>query len=169
MEVVMSSFRSSLALRLATAGLTALSVASCVVYTHEKPSSSPTSTTRATSANTSGPEAADTSNQTSNASSTATTAATTSASNDAKVVISDSIREACSLPDTAEGGPRFRPGSSELETTSRGIVEKAAECLKSGALAGAKVRVVGRTDNVGGDDYNMELGMSAPSRQRPIS
>jgi peptidoglycan-associated lipoprotein len=35
-----------------------------------------------------------------------------------------------------------------------------AECLSKGALAGRKIRLIGRTDPRGSDEYNMVLGQA---------
>ena len=68
--------------------------------------------------------------------------------------ISPEIRKLC--PGIPE--PRFGYDSSELRGEWTVALEKLADCMKTGGLAGKKVLFTGHTDPRGDDDYNMSLG-----------
>jgi outer membrane protein OmpA-like peptidoglycan-associated protein len=152
---------SSLVLRLAALGAASLGVYACLGRAHEGPSSSPTASMSATNT----------------ASTTTTTSATiapvttepvaptpaspslaSEGSSASSIEVAETIRERCELPDDEDSAPRFSAGSAELEAGGAGIVERVAECLTIGPLAGARVRVVGRTDSLGSEEANMEIG-----------
>ncbi len=59
---------------------------------------------------------------------------------------------------TEEGAPRFDTDESDITSQDASILTQVATCLTSGALAGRHVKLVGRADSRGTNEYNMVLG-----------
>jgi len=59
---------------------------------------------------------------------------------------------------TEEGAPRFDTDESALSNEDTQILAQVATCLTSGPLAGRDVKLVGRADSRGTNEYNMVLG-----------
>ncbi len=75
------------------------------------------------------------------------------------VRLSDEIVAACKIDfgNVAEA-PKFEYNKSAILEEDRGILEQVAVCVKSGALKGRSLKLVGRTDPRGEEEYNMALG-----------
>lgn len=73
----------------------------------------------------------------------------------ANVNIADEIRRACGLTD-AEA--YFAYNSDRLRTRDAAVLDKLARCFKDGPLAGRTMRLVGRADRRGDEEYNLVLG-----------
>jgi len=54
--------------------------------------------------------------------------------------------------------PKFDYDSSNLSSQERDILAQVAKCLTTGPLAGRSVRLTGRADPRGEQEYNMNLG-----------
>ena len=68
--------------------------------------------------------------------------------------ISAEIRQLCpGIP-----APKFGYDSADLRNEWAEALDKLAQCMKSGGLAGRNVLLTGHTDPRGDDDYNMALG-----------
>jgi peptidoglycan-associated lipoprotein len=76
---------------------------------------------------------------------------------DPAVNVSKDILEACNItiPDRA---PKFDFDSSNLSSAEKEILDLVAKCLTSGPLQGKSVKLVGRADPRGEQEYNMDLG-----------
>jgi peptidoglycan-associated lipoprotein len=86
--------------------------------------------------------------------STPSTPNTPTASN---VSISEDILRACHMSDA---DAYFPFDSSRVTASDRNPLDQVASCLTRGVLAGHKIKLVGRADPRGTDDYNMTLGQS---------
>lgn len=73
------------------------------------------------------------------------------------VNVSDEIRGICGLPEPKEA-PKFDFDSPDVTGDDRTILEGIAKCMTSGPLQGKSVRLVGRADARGEQEYNMALG-----------
>jgi peptidoglycan-associated lipoprotein len=73
------------------------------------------------------------------------------------VSISDEIRSRCGIPDA---DAYFSFDSAHLTANDRSPLDLVATCFTSGPLAGHAVKLVGRADPRGSDEYNMTLGQS---------
>jgi peptidoglycan-associated lipoprotein len=76
---------------------------------------------------------------------------------DPAVNVSKDILDACNItiPDRA---PKFDFDSSNLSSAEKEILDQVAKCLTSGPLQGKNVRLTGRADPRGEQEYNMDLG-----------
>jgi peptidoglycan-associated lipoprotein len=76
---------------------------------------------------------------------------------DPAVNVSKDILDACNItiPDRA---PKFDFDSSNLSSAEKEILDQVAKCLTSGPLKGKNVRLTGRADPRGEQEYNMDLG-----------
>jgi peptidoglycan-associated lipoprotein len=76
---------------------------------------------------------------------------------DPAVNVSKEIMDACNItvPDRA---PKFDFDSSDLSSAEKAILDQVAKCLTTGPLAGKNVKLIGRADPRGEQEYNMELG-----------
>jgi peptidoglycan-associated lipoprotein len=81
---------------------------------------------------------------------------------DPAVNVSKEIMDACNItiPDRA---PKFDFDSSDLSSAEKSILDQVAKCLTTGPLAGKSVKLVGRADPRGEQEYNMELGENRAS------
>jgi peptidoglycan-associated lipoprotein len=73
------------------------------------------------------------------------------------VSISDEIRARCGIPDA---DAYFAFDSAHLTSTNRSPLDLVATCFTSGPLAGRAVKLVGRADPRGTEEYNLTLGQS---------
>jgi peptidoglycan-associated lipoprotein len=76
---------------------------------------------------------------------------------DPAVNISKDIADACNItiPDRA---PKFDFDSSNLSSAEKEILDQVAKCLTTGPLKGRSVKLTGRADPRGEQEYNMDLG-----------
>jgi peptidoglycan-associated lipoprotein len=86
-----------------------------------------------------------------------TTAAVAPKGKDPAVNVSDEIMKACSIK-VVESVPKFDFDSSNLSSAERDILGQVAKCLTTGPLAGRNVKLTGRADPRGEQEYNMNLG-----------
>lgn len=76
------------------------------------------------------------------------------------LAVSEAIAKACGIPPRADGksAPSFEFDSAALGQDDREMLGQIAKCLTEGALKGRSVRLVGRADPRGEQEYNMNLG-----------
>jgi len=75
------------------------------------------------------------------------------------VAISGDILAACKVEfQSTTEAPKFDYDSSELEADDVRVLTQVATCLTTGPLKGRNVKLVGRADPRGSDQYNMALG-----------
>ncbi len=74
------------------------------------------------------------------------------------VAISDEIARICTIRSNIGSAPRFAFDSDEIGDPERHILGVVARCFTSGPLHGRSLRLTGRTDPRGEDEYNMSLG-----------
>jgi peptidoglycan-associated lipoprotein len=86
-----------------------------------------------------------------------TTAAVAPKGQDPAVNLSDDIMKACNITVTQQP-PKFDFDSSNLSSQERDILGQVAKCLTTGALKGRNVKLTGRADPRGEQEYNMNLG-----------
>jgi len=83
----------------------------------------------------------------------------TNKKSDQTINVSDEIRKACGIDDS-DRAPKFDFDSSQLSSNDRDVLAQVAKCLSTGPLKGRAVELVGRADNRGESEYNMNLGAS---------
>ncbi len=76
--------------------------------------------------------------------------------------LSDDITKACNIT-SSEKAPKFDFDSSDLSSAEKEVLDQVARCLTTGPLKGRKVKLVGRADPRGEQEYNMELGENRAS------
>jgi peptidoglycan-associated lipoprotein len=76
---------------------------------------------------------------------------------DPAVNLSPDIMAQCKIQVSTEP-PKFDFDSSNLSSQERDILAQVAKCLTTGPLAGRNVRLTGRADPRGEQEYNMNLG-----------
>lgn len=86
-----------------------------------------------------------------------TSPAPTAQGADPAVNLSDDIMKQCQVKISNEP-PKFDFDSSNLTSQERDILAQVAKCLTTGPLAGRKVKLTGRADPRGEQEYNMNLG-----------
>ncbi len=86
-----------------------------------------------------------------------TTAAPARQGADPAVNVSADIMGPCQVKVSNEP-PKFDYDSSNLSSQERDILAQVAKCLTTGALAGRSVKLTGRADPRGEQEYNMNLG-----------
>lgn len=150
---------SSLALRSTIAGLTLAALAACYVQSGPPPASSTTNTTSTTASTaTSAPEPVP--SPAAQATSTPAAQAAAAATSGVRITIGDTIRQACGLSGDTSSAPRFEHRSASLvDTGAQNDVARTADCVKNGALKGAMIRVVGRTNESGDPRADADLAM----------
>jgi peptidoglycan-associated lipoprotein len=79
------------------------------------------------------------------------------------IAVSMDIAEACNIAAGKTIDPRFKYDRDELLPEDRIVLETIAECLTDGALKGRKVKLIGRADPRGTDEYNLALGSQRSS------
>lgn len=60
--------------------------------------------------------------------------------------------------------PFFAFDSSKPDTESQPTMQNLVDCMRSGALKGKSIELIGRTDPRGTDDYNIKLGRERAER-----
>jgi outer membrane protein OmpA-like peptidoglycan-associated protein len=78
---------------------------------------------------------------------------------DVRVLVTEPVRAACGMPNTASSAPRFGFDSAKLMPRGEDILEAVARCVAIGPLAGESIVVVGHTDPQGAEEYNEKLGL----------
>jgi peptidoglycan-associated lipoprotein len=73
------------------------------------------------------------------------------------VNLSSDIMAACQVKVSTDP-PKFDYDSSNLSSQERDILAQVAKCLTTGPLAGKNIRLTGRADPRGEQEYNMNLG-----------
>jgi peptidoglycan-associated lipoprotein len=86
-----------------------------------------------------------------------TTSAPVNQGKDPAVNLSQDIMSACQIKVSTDP-PKFDYDSSNLSSQERDILAQVAKCLTTGALAGKNVKLTGRADPRGEQEYNMNLG-----------
>lgn len=71
------------------------------------------------------------------------------------VTLSDEIKRACGISDE---DAYFAFDSAHVDGHAQNVLRKVAVCFESGPLAGRSMRLIGRADPRGDDEYNMVLG-----------
>lgn len=75
------------------------------------------------------------------------------------VAVSDDLATKCKLRfANVEQSPKFGFDDSDLLPADRDVLQQIAECLTRGALQTSTVRLIGRTDPRGTDEFNLGLG-----------
>lgn len=78
---------------------------------------------------------------------------------DDSLSVSDEIAKACNIHfDSARGAPKFDFDSADLSVGDREVLDQVAKCAVDGPLAGASLKLVGRADPRGEQEYNLALG-----------
>lgn len=75
-----------------------------------------------------------------------------------EIIVEESIRVSCDLPNDRETAPRFDFDEAELRPRGKGILDGVALCLREGAMQGDAVTIVGHADPRGSEAYNQQLG-----------
>jgi peptidoglycan-associated lipoprotein len=86
-----------------------------------------------------------------------TTSAPVVQGKDPAVNLSADIMGPCQIKISTDP-PKFDYDSSNLSSQERDILAQVAKCLTTGALAGKSVKLTGRADPRGEQEYNMNLG-----------
>jgi peptidoglycan-associated lipoprotein len=84
------------------------------------------------------------------------------------VQVSQEIRDACHITETPKDAPKFDFDQAELTADDRAIVTQVAKCMIDGALKGKSVRLTGRADPRGEQEYNMTLGAHRANAVREV-
>jgi peptidoglycan-associated lipoprotein len=81
--------------------------------------------------------------------------ASDSESTSSNVVISEDIRKACGI---SASEAFFAYDSARVRSQDRAILKKLADCFTQGPLKGREMRLAGRADSRGDEEYNYLLG-----------
>jgi peptidoglycan-associated lipoprotein len=76
---------------------------------------------------------------------------------DPSVNLSKDIVDACNIT-VAEKAPKFDFDSTNLSSAEKAILDQVAKCLTTGPLKGRSIKLIGRADPRGEQEYNMDLG-----------
>lgn len=76
------------------------------------------------------------------------------------IYLSDQLREACKLTtiESVASAPKFAFDESDIQPDDRDVLAQVAQCLTTGPLKGQHVKLIGRADPRGTQEYNMALG-----------
>jgi peptidoglycan-associated lipoprotein len=76
------------------------------------------------------------------------------------IYLSDRLRQACGITaiESVKEAPKFDFDKNSILPEDRDVLAQVAQCLTTGALKGRSVRLVGRADPRGTQEYNMALG-----------
>jgi len=87
---------------------------------------------------------------------------------DPAISLSKDIEELCNITTspTPEAAPKFDFDSADLSPAEKGVLDQVAKCMTTGPLKGRRVKLVGRADPRGEQEYNMELGENRASNVR---
>jgi peptidoglycan-associated lipoprotein len=86
-----------------------------------------------------------------------TTAGPVTQGKDPAVNLSPDIMAQCKIQVSSEP-PKFDFDASNLSSQERDILAQVAKCLTTGPLAGKNIKLTGRADPRGEQEYNMNLG-----------
>jgi peptidoglycan-associated lipoprotein len=79
------------------------------------------------------------------------------------IAISMDLAEACKISAEKAIFPRFRYNQDDLLADDRVVLDTIAKCLTDGVLKGRTVKLIGRADPRGTDEYNLALGSKRSS------
>jgi peptidoglycan-associated lipoprotein len=76
------------------------------------------------------------------------------------VYLSDRLRAACGITtvESVKDTPKFDFDQNSILPEDRDVLARVAQCLTTGPLKGRSIRLVGRADPRGSQEYNMALG-----------
>jgi peptidoglycan-associated lipoprotein len=76
------------------------------------------------------------------------------------IYLSDRLRQACGIAtiESVKDAPKFDFDKQAILAEDRDVLAQVAQCLTTGPLKGRSVRLVGRADPRGTQEYNMALG-----------
>ncbi|HEX4354947.1 MAG TPA: OmpA family protein [Polyangiales bacterium] len=76
------------------------------------------------------------------------------------IYLSDRFRQACQIQtiESVKEAPKFAFDQSDIQSEDRDVLAQVAQCLTTGPLKGQPVRLIGRADPRGTEEYNMALG-----------
>jgi peptidoglycan-associated lipoprotein len=76
------------------------------------------------------------------------------------IFLSDRLRQACAITtvESVKEAPKFDFDRNAIVAEDRDVLAQVAQCLTTGPLKGRSVRLVGRADPRGTQEYNMALG-----------
>jgi peptidoglycan-associated lipoprotein len=74
------------------------------------------------------------------------------------IVIEESVRVTCNLPNDEQTAPKFDFDKAELRPRGQGILDGVARCLTEGPMKGQTITIIGHADPRGSEDYNQQLG-----------
>ena len=76
------------------------------------------------------------------------------------IYLSDRLRQACGIAtiESVKEAPKFDFDKNAILPEDRDVLAQVAQCLTTGPLKGRSVRLVGRADPRGTQEYNMALG-----------
>jgi len=76
------------------------------------------------------------------------------------IYLSDRLRQTCGMAaiESAKDAPKFDFDQSAILPEDRDVLAQVAQCLTTGPLKGRAVKLVGRADPRGTQEYNMALG-----------
>jgi len=78
-----------------------------------------------------------------------------------ELVVSEELLRACKLDmGNAQEAPKFDFDQSFIRAEDRGVLDQVARCVTTGPLKGRTLRLTGRADPRGEQEYNMTLGSS---------
>lgn len=77
----------------------------------------------------------------------------------ANVNVDADLARKCELQmSSVEQAPKFDYNADELQPSDRAVLQQIADCLVKGPLQGRTVKLIGRADPRGTDEYNLALG-----------
>ena len=86
-------------------------------------------------------------------------ASATKAPSDRRVGVSSDLERACKIVvGNVTDAPKFDFDDSSLLPEDRAVLDQVARCVTSGPLKGRALRLTGRADNRGTEEYNFALG-----------
>jgi peptidoglycan-associated lipoprotein len=75
------------------------------------------------------------------------------------LAVSDDLAKQCKLTfDNVGEAPKFQYDDIQLVQQDRDVLDRVATCITTGPLKGHKVKLVGRADPRGTEEYNLGLG-----------
>jgi len=82
------------------------------------------------------------------------------------IAVSTDLAEACKISPEKSIFPRFRYNQDDLLADDQVVLDTIAKCLTDGVLKGRSVKLIGRADPRGTDEYNLALGSQRSSTVR---
>jgi peptidoglycan-associated lipoprotein len=97
---------------------------------------------------------------TTSAVSTASLAPASPGKTNSTIFLSDRLRQACGITtiESTKEAPKFDFDQTAILPDDRDVLAQVAQCLTTGPLKGRSVKLVGRADPRGTQEYNMALG-----------